>query len=172
MTSIRELRESQGLTQDEVCSRSGITRSILSAYEAGQRTPSSETLAKITRACSALPSEILAEHREQIIAVVRAHHGLAVEVFGSVARGEDRWDSDIDILVTFDDEAGYFDLGRIQSELEDLLGIPVDVVSKNSITVSDSHADLLREIKIWWRDIMEGDPDSRKLTAENMLEDM
>lgn len=134
VTTLRELREAAGLTQDEVCARTGIARPNLSAYENGRRLPSPETDSRIRRACRVRPSEALAQHGEQVLSIVRAHHGLTAEVFGSVARGDDRWDSDLDLLVTLDDEAGYFDLVRMQAELEDVLNVSVDVVSRNAVT--------------------------------------
>jgi hypothetical protein len=53
-------------------------------------------------------------------------------VFGSVARGEEREDSDIDLLVKFDSKKkiGLFELDRVQRELEIKLGRKVDLVTK------------------------------------------
>jgi predicted nucleotidyltransferase len=45
-----------------------------------------------------------------------------------VARGEDRPDSDIDLLVELPVGMGLFAVARVQNELEDLLGSPVDLV--------------------------------------------
>ncbi len=130
------MREAAGPTQADICARTGIARPNLSAYETGRRVPSPDTLARIHEACRIRPSEALEIYREQVIAIVRAHHGVAVDVFGSVARGEDRWDSDLDLLVQMDDEAGYFDLIRMKSALEEQLGVSVDVVSKNAVTAA------------------------------------
>lgn len=127
------MREHVGLTQDEICARTGIARPNLSAYENGRRVPSSETLARIRRACRESPSVALARHRERVLAIVREHHGITAEVFGSVARGEDRWDSDLDLMVTLDNDAGYRDLVRMRSDLEEALNVSVDLVSKNAV---------------------------------------
>jgi predicted nucleotidyltransferase len=48
-------------------------------------------------------------------------------IFGSVARGEDRPDSDIDLLVEFDRPVTLIGLFRLQSHLEELLGCSVDI---------------------------------------------
>jgi uncharacterized protein len=48
-------------------------------------------------------------------------------VFGSVARGEGRSDSDIDILVTFRHPPGYFGFVTLQDRLSQHLGAPVDL---------------------------------------------
>jgi predicted nucleotidyltransferase len=79
------------------------------------------------------PSERLNAHREAIRAIVAAHRASNPRVFGSVARGEDTEDSDIDILV--DSAAGMtlFDLGGIQFGVSQLLGVEVDVVTANAL---------------------------------------
>lgn len=56
-------------------------------------------------------------------------------VFGSFARGENGPDSDVDILVTFDPEAGVslFDHMEMTYELEDILGVDVDLVTEGTL---------------------------------------
>lgn len=51
-------------------------------------------------------------------------------MFGSVARGEDGPDSDIDLAVTATPDASYFDLAQFQIDIELLMGHHVDVVSR------------------------------------------
>jgi hypothetical protein len=51
-----------------------------------------------------------------------------VRVFGSVATGENRPDSDIDFLVDLDQGRGLLDLGGLLSDLHEMLGVAVDVV--------------------------------------------
>lgn len=53
-----------------------------------------------------------------------------IGIFGSFARNEDRPDSDIDILVTFEEPISLFALVRIHRELSELLNRKVDVVSE------------------------------------------
>jgi predicted nucleotidyltransferase len=50
-------------------------------------------------------------------------------VFGSVVHGEDTEDSDLDLLVDPQDQISLFDLGAIIAELNELLGIRVDVAT-------------------------------------------
>jgi uncharacterized protein len=77
--------------------------------------------------------------REQVLAVAARHHGNRVWLFGSVARGDDRPDSDIDLLVEFDRDSSLFDVMRMTKELEELLGHPVDVVSTGGLRGGDQN---------------------------------
>ena len=54
-------------------------------------------------------------------------------IFGSYARGEFGADSDLDLLVDFDDGASLFDLVGLGQYLEGVLGCKVDVVSRRSL---------------------------------------
>lgn len=76
--------------------------------------------------------------REAIKAAAARHHGRRVRLFGSIARGEERPDSDIDLLVDFDPESSLFDVIRLTRELEELLGLPVDVVSTGGLKERDA----------------------------------
>ncbi len=142
MIELRKLREDVDLTQDEVCARTGIARPNLSAYENGRKTPSPETVERIRRACRLRPSVALARHSEQVVSIVHAHRGRAVKVFGSVARIEDRWDSDLDLLIEMEDGAGYFDIVRMVADLEKELGVRVDVVPSSAVLSGSSPDDV------------------------------
>jgi len=54
-------------------------------------------------------------------------------VFGSVVRGEDKKESDIDILIDFDETKSFFELADIQYYLEEVLDKKVDLVPRKSI---------------------------------------
>jgi uncharacterized protein len=77
--------------------------------------------------------------REQVLAVAARHHASRVRLFGSVARGEEGPDSDIDLLVDFSQDSSLFDLMRMTRELQELLGHPVDVVSAGGLKDRDRH---------------------------------
>ena len=72
----------------------------------------------------------LQENRENILAIAAKHGAFNVRVFGSVARGEDTPDSDIDLLIYYDIEktTPWFPVGLIR-DLENLLQTKVDVVT-------------------------------------------
>lgn len=78
-------------------------------------------------------------HRDEICAIASRHRALSVSVFGSVARGDDEPDSDIDFLVEFEPGASLLDLMRIQDDLEALLGGHIDVVSAGGLKARDEH---------------------------------
>ena len=82
---------------------------------------------------------LVSARREQVMAVAARHHANRVRVFGSVARGDDRPDSDMDLLVDFAPDSSLFDLMRMARELEELLGHPVDVVSTGGLKDRDRH---------------------------------
>ena len=72
----------------------------------------------------------LRKRREEILDVARARGASRVRVFGSVARGEDNGDSDVDFLVDLDPGRNLMDLGGLLMDLRDLLGRDVDVVTE------------------------------------------
>ncbi len=79
------------------------------------------------------PSAALAQQRDQIRAIALSHRVTNVRVFGSVLRGEDTEDSDLDLLVDPTNETTLMDIGAIRYELKQLLGIPVDVLTPNAL---------------------------------------
>lgn len=79
------------------------------------------------------PSEALRRHRQAIRHIVASHHASNARVFGSTARGEDRDESDLDILIDPSSETTLFDIGAIRHELLELLGVPVDVLTPGAL---------------------------------------
>jgi len=78
--------------------------------------------------------------REEILSVLSKHRGeletrfkvTRLGLFGSYARGEQRADSDVDILVDVDQSIG-LEFVTLADRIEKLLGIPVEVVSRRAI---------------------------------------
>ena len=79
------------------------------------------------------PSEALRTHRDAILKAVAARKACNARVFGSVLRGEDHEGSDLDILVDPLPGATLFDLGGLQIDLEEILGVPVDLVTPGDL---------------------------------------
>lgn len=80
------------------------------------------------------PSEALNRYRVDIRRIVAANMATNPRVFGSVVRGEDQDGSDLDILVDAMPGATLFDLGGIQYELQELLGVRVDLLTPGDIS--------------------------------------
>lgn len=79
------------------------------------------------------PSEALARYREEIRRVVTANNGKNPRVFGSVLRGQDTIESDLDILIDPTPQLTLFDMAKITLELSDLLGVKVQVQTPNCL---------------------------------------
>jgi uncharacterized protein len=77
--------------------------------------------------------ELLKTRRNQILEIAQKHGARNLRVFGSVARGEGNEQSDLDFLVEVDPvHSAWFPAGLI-ADLEDLLGVPVDVVTEDGL---------------------------------------
>ena len=79
------------------------------------------------------PSLALDANRQAIREIVAKHRAANPRVFGSAARGEDRDDSDLDLLVDTLPGATYVDIDELKDELEGLLGLKVDVVTESNM---------------------------------------
>lgn len=83
------------------------------------------------------PSDAIRGKTKEIKQAVESYGFVDVRIFGSVCRGEDREGSDLDLLVTIPAErAGkisLFDILDLESKLEEMLGIPVDMNVENNM---------------------------------------
>lgn len=77
--------------------------------------------------------QIVQQRKKEIIAVARVHGLVNVRIFGSVARGEDTAQSDIDLLVDLEKGRTLLDLGGALVQLQDLLGRRVDIVTERGL---------------------------------------
>jgi len=71
--------------------------------------------------------------REVVVPVLKRHGVTRAAVFGSVARGEGRPDSDVDIVVEFEEGRSLLDQAGLRLELAELLGRVADVVTYASL---------------------------------------
>jgi predicted nucleotidyltransferase len=90
------------------------------------------------------PSEAIACHRDALLKIA-ARNGMSnLRVFGSVARGEDKEGSDVDLLVDDSPNITLLTLARVSREAEELTGVPFDIHTVDSI--HDRYVDrVLRE---------------------------
>jgi predicted nucleotidyltransferase/DNA-binding XRE family transcriptional regulator len=149
---LREARLRAGLTQARLAQRAGVAQSVISAYESGRRQPSLPVLLGLLRASGHLldaslisvgpaPAaplsgplgQRLRRHQTHIKTIAAGHGVHHVRVFGSVARGTERPDSDVDLLIDLPPSVGLFALGRLRRELEDLIDAPVDLVPDDGL---------------------------------------
>ena len=74
-----------------------------------------------------------AEKRAEILRLAELHGCRNVRVFGSVASGENKPGSDVDFLVDLEKGRGLLDLGGLLSDLQNLLGVEVDLIESGCI---------------------------------------
>jgi len=151
-TLIRRVREGAHLTQAALAARAGTSQPAIARYESGVSSPSVATLERllaaagaslelrtrsVSRALDARTPRMakLRRHRAQVLAAARRHGATSVQVFGSVVRGEDGPDSDVDLLVDIDVyTVGLVPLLELRDELEALLGERIDAVARVALT--------------------------------------
>ena len=73
--------------------------------------------------------DLLKEKREKILSTATKYGAFNVRIFGSVARGEETADSDVDFLVELEPGRNLLDRIALMQDLEDLLGRKVDVAT-------------------------------------------
>jgi predicted nucleotidyltransferase/DNA-binding XRE family transcriptional regulator len=155
MQEIAELlqgaRSSAGLTQDEVARRAGTSQPAVARYEQGVTLPTLPTLRRLLVACGRVPvistrsvprdrsarigphERALARHRSRVIAAGRRHGTRNLRVFGSIARGEERSESDVDLLVDLEPGRTLVDLAGFRREVADILGVEVDAATEDML---------------------------------------
>lgn len=137
---IRTARARASLTQAELARRTGIAQNVISDYERGRREPSFRAVDMIMDAADLaleyVPQTTLRRlqvRRGLILAALLAHGASNVSVFGSVAREEDTPDSDVDLLVDFDPQVSMFEIVRMQTAVEEIVGRPVDLIPRHGL---------------------------------------
>ena len=145
-STLRGARARARMTQVELAAKANVAQSVVSAYESSKREPSLETLRRLVSAAGfdldvvlvpATPTSSrrrsVENSRGRLLRALRSLGATNVRLFGSVARGDDGPDSDIDLLVDVAPDVGLFALGRMRSEAERILGRSVDIVPANSL---------------------------------------
>ncbi len=77
--------------------------------------------------------ELLLPFREEILRIAAKYGAYNVRVFGSVARGEARADSDVDFLIELEPGRNLLDSIALMQDLEDLLNLKVDVAKPDNL---------------------------------------
>ena len=86
-----------------------------------------------TRGSNMKPSTALRENREAVKKAVLARLACNARVFGSALSGTDTDGSDLDLLVDTLPGATLFELGGLQVDLEEILGVPVDLLTPGDL---------------------------------------
>ncbi len=109
----------QGMTQTEI------------ALQVGRSQPE---VSRLLRFHGTSPlARNLRRNADQIRRLVATAGGTRVRVFGSVATGQDRPDSDVDLLFVMKQPLSLMQLGRLEQRLADLLGVKVDLVPESAL---------------------------------------
>ena len=149
---LREARTRAGLSQSDLARRAGVPQSVVSEYEAGKRQPSVLTLARLVNATGheltlglerthpevrGLPDTPLGrrlrQHRRALLDAVSLAGASNLRVVGSVARGQDGPDSDVDLLVDFPADTSLFTVLALEGTLERILKVKVDLAPVTSL---------------------------------------
>lgn len=148
---LQDARSSAGLTQKELARRAGTSQPAVARYEQGVALPTLPTLRRLLIACGRVPvisarpapqerdaqigpnERALARHRSRVIAAGRRYGAGNLRVFGSVARGEERGESDVDLLVDLEPGRTLVDLAGFRREVADILGVEVDVATEDML---------------------------------------
>jgi hypothetical protein len=149
---LREARRRAGLSQTELARRAGVPQSTVSEYEGGRREPALRTLTRLVAATGheltldlartdpsvrGLPDTALGrrvrQHRQALLDAVATAGGSNLRVFGSVARGEDGPDSDVDLLVDLPPDTSLFAVLALEGTLERILKVKVDLATEGDL---------------------------------------
>ena len=129
-----------------------MAQSVISAYESDRREPGLAMLTKLIEAaghelvvdlrllstlCRVLPYTpfgcFFRCHRRPVIDTATRRGASNVRVFGSVARGDESEQSDVDLLVDLGSEVGLVALAGLAREIGEIVGVDVDVVPAESL---------------------------------------
>ncbi|WP_308467594.1 nucleotidyltransferase domain-containing protein [Rathayibacter soli] len=114
-----------GISQREIAKTLGVTQSAVSQMIAAKRARAKLAQGPVGRK--------LIEHRAEVLDIARSRGASNVRVFGSVARGEDDEDSDLDLLVNMPRNTGMFQVSGLGEDLAEVLGVHVDVIPEHIV---------------------------------------
>jgi predicted nucleotidyltransferase/DNA-binding XRE family transcriptional regulator len=155
-STIREARLEADLSQKELAALAGTSQPALARYESGVTIPTLPTLERLLSACgrqiqieappigkraqaTSVRGQLgpLAAHirhqRRAILDAARKRGVTKIHVFGSVARGESKVGSDLDLLVDLKPGRTLVDLAGFRRDVSDLLDLPVDVATPDML---------------------------------------
>jgi len=142
---VRTAREQAGMSARDLATASGVSPSTVTRIERGETNPTVAMLERLLDAAGNRLDIVVTPHtirptldalrtrRQELIDIVESFGASNVRVFGSVARGDARDDSDIDLLVDVPSGTGLVTIERITDALEDVFPWRVDVVTAGAV---------------------------------------
>lgn len=154
--ALRQARFDANLSQTDLAVRAGTSQSALARYETGAALPTLPTLERLLAACGRrLDIQTPPAHPSASVTSMRSHlgpqankvrrqrrrlldaaekHGVSrLRVFGSLARGEGKAASDIDLLVDLKPGRTLLNLTAFRREAAEILDLPVDVATADML---------------------------------------
>ena len=143
---LREARTRDRVSQEALARRASTTQPAISLYESGRVTPEVPTIERLVGAAGFELHITLVRARSPRVRILAmrdsirhlaASQGLSnVRLFGSVARGDQDGESDVDLVVDPSETTSLFDTMGFAEDVEELLGTGhrVDVASSRSLS--------------------------------------
>lgn len=154
--AIRQARLDANLSQVELAARASTSQSALARYETGAALPTLPTLERLLAACgrrleirtppaqpfprpTSMRSQLgpqasqLRRQRRRLLEAAGKHGIDRLRAFGSLARGEAKADSDVDLLVDLKPGHTLLDLAAFRREAAEILDLPVDVATADML---------------------------------------
>jgi|SRR5690625_4324555 len=144
---VREARRRRDMSQRDLARAAGVPQSTVANVEANKQQPSVAMLERLLAAAGfrlepglvnmMRPGELLERHRDQVAHLLARYPINRAWVFGSVARGDDRPGSDLDLLIEPTPNASFTDYVGLEDDLVELLACPIDVVTTRELNSND-----------------------------------
>lgn len=144
---VREARQRRDMSQRDLARVAGVPQSTVANVESNRQQPSVAMLERLLDAAgfrleprlvnTVRPGELLERHREGVARLLARYPIARAWVFGSVARGDDRPGSDLDLLIEPTPAASFTDYVGLEDDLAELLACPVDVITTGELESND-----------------------------------
>ena len=155
-STLRQARFDANLSQVDLAARAGTSQSALARYETGAALPTLPTLERLLAGCgrrleiqtpaaqssastTSVRSQLgqqatkLRHQRRRLLDAAERHGVSRLRVFGSLARGEAKAGSDVDLLVDLKPGRTLLDLAAFRREAAEILDLPVDVATTDML---------------------------------------